>query len=163
MHQVSRSFWAPWTSTEHPDESPEQMFERRLADSRRGFQDGTACRLVGFLQDGRIAGFFGISQIFRRAFSNAYIGWSISAEVARQGYGAEALTSILDFAFAPEPNGLALHRLQANIIPENIASICLAEKLGFRREGLARRYLHINGAWRDHFMYATTAEERPPR
>jgi len=157
VHQVSRSFWAPWTSTDHPGESPEEMFDRRLADSRRGFDDGTACRLVGFLHDGRIAGFFGVSQIFRRSFNNAYIGWSVSAEVARQGYGTEGLTAILDFAFAPE--ALGLHRLQANVIPENVPSLCLAEKVGFRREGLARRYLHIAGAWRDHFMYAKTTEE----
>jgi ribosomal-protein-alanine N-acetyltransferase len=108
-----------------------------------------------------MAAFFGLSQIFRRAFNNAYIGWSVSAEVARQGYGAEALTAILDFAFTLDPAGLGLHRLQANIIPENAPSICLAEKVGLRREGLARRYLHIAGAWRDHFVYAITAEERP--
>ena len=160
VHEASGSFWAPWTSTDHPGESPDEMFDRRLADSQRGFNDGTTCRLVGFLHDGRIAGFFGLSQIFRRAFNNAYIGWSVSTEVVRQGFGTEALTAILDFAFAPEPTGLELHRVQANIIPENAASICLAEKVGFRREGLARRYLHINGAWRDHFMYAMTAEER---
>ena len=160
VQQVSRSFWAPWTSADHPGESLEEMFDRRLSDSQRGLQGGTACRLVGFLHNARIAGFFGISQIFRRSFNNAYIGWSVSADVARQGFGAEALTAILDFAFAPELSGLALHRVQANIIPENIPSICLAEKLGFRREGLAKRYLQIAGDWRDHFMYAMTAEER---
>ncbi len=160
VHQVSRSFWAPWTSTDDPNESPDELFARRLADSQRGFENGTTCRLVAFMDDGRIAGFFGISQIFRRSFNSAYIGWSVNAEVARQGFGTEALNAILDFAFGPEPAGLGLHRLQANIIPENVPSICVAEKVGFRREGLARRYLHIGGAWRDHFTYAMTAEER---
>jgi ribosomal-protein-alanine N-acetyltransferase len=159
VHEVSRPFWEPWTSSDPSGESLDQVFDRRLVDSGRGFEDGTACRLVGFLHDGHIACFFGLSQIFRRTFNNAYIGWSVSAEVARQGYGTEGLTAILDFAFAPEPLGLGLHRLQANIIPENVASLCLAEKVGFRREGLARRYLHIAGAWRDHFMYAKTTED----
>ena len=71
----------------------------------------------------------------------------------------EAMRAMLDIAFAPEPEGLGLHRVQANIIPENAASLRVAEKLRMRREGMALRYLHIGGAWRDHIMFAITAEE----
>ena len=158
VHVASQAFWAPWMPTDRPGESLEQTFGRRLADSQSGLDAGTACRLAGFLDDGRIAGFFGLSQIFRARFQNAYIGWSVSAEVARQGYATEGVAALLDYAFAPD--GLGLHRVQANVIPENAPSMRLAEKLGFRREGLARRYLHIAGEWRDHVMYAKLADEQ---
>lgn len=157
VHEVSREFWAPWMPTDRPGESLDQLFERRLAESQRAMEAGTACRVVGFLPDGRIAGFFGLSQIFRAGFQNAYIGWSVSGQLTRQGYASEGVAGLLHYAFAPD--GLGLHRVQANIIPDNRASLALAEKLGFRREGLARRYLHIAGEWRDHLMYAKLAEE----
>jgi len=64
---------------------------------------------------------------------------------------------MLDFAFSGI--GAGLHRVQANIIPSNLASLRLAERAGFRREGLAERYLNIAGEWQDHLMYAKTREE----
>ena len=63
--------------------------------------------------------------------------------------------ALLHFAF----DELGLHRVQANIIPRNVASVRVAEKAGLRREGLALRYLRINGAWEDHAMYARTLED----
>ena len=69
---------------------------------------------------------------------------------------------MLDFAFAPPPTGIALHRVQANIIPNNAASVHVAQKCGFRLEGTAKRYLKIAGEWQDHAMYAKLAEEHTP-
>ena len=166
VHEVNREFWGAWTSDGPAGETVQSMFERRLAESDMSHADGDACRLVGFAADGRIAGFCGLSHIVRSAFQNAYIGWFISVEFARRGIATEAVGALLDHAFAPAPAGLGLHRVQANIRLENAASVAFAEKLGFRREGLARRYLKIAGDWRDHFMYAKLAEEHlsiPPR
>jgi ribosomal-protein-alanine N-acetyltransferase len=56
---------------------------------------------------------------------------------------------------------VGLHRIEASIRPENQASRRVVEKLGFREEGLRRRYLHIDGAWRDHLCYALTVEDVP--
>jgi [ribosomal protein S5]-alanine N-acetyltransferase len=127
-----------------------------------GLREGTECRLVGFLADGRIAGLFNLTQIFRRALQGAFAGWSVNAEVARQGYATEGVIALLDLAFAAEPAGLGLHRVQANIVPTNVPSLRVAEKAGFRREGLALRYLKIAGEWRDHAMYAKLADEHTP-
>ena len=66
---------------------------------------------------------------------------------------------MLDIAFAAEPRGLGLHRVQANVIPANPASLRVAEKAGMRLEGTAKRYLEIAGVWQDHHMFAKTAEE----
>ncbi len=94
--------------------------------------------------------------VHRGAFQNAYLGYW--CDHARQGEGlmTECLGAALDVAFGP----LALHRLQAAIMPRNQGSIRVVEKLGFRREGLAERYLQIAGAWEDHVLFALTAEER---
>jgi ribosomal-protein-alanine N-acetyltransferase len=58
-------------------------------------------------------------------------------------------------------NIVGLHRIEINIRPENDASIRVVQKLGFRYEGLKQRYIHINGAWRDHYVFALTHEEVP--
>ena len=83
--------------------------------------------------------------------------------MARQGLATEGVIAMLDLAFAPEPAGLGLHRVQANIIPHNAPSLRVAEKAGFRREGLALAYLNIAGEWRDHLMFAKLADEHTLR
>ena len=92
-----------------------------------------------------------LSQITRRAFCNAMLGYSIDA--AHEGHGLmhEALVAALADAFSPRVH---LHRVQANVRPENTRSLALLSRLGFEQEGLAREYLFIDGAWRDHAMTA---------
>jgi [ribosomal protein S5]-alanine N-acetyltransferase len=154
VHTVSETFFAPWSALE---ESHEALFDAEMAKVEAGRQSGRHARFVGVLNDGRIAGFFNLGEIVRGAFDNAYVGWRVNAEVARQGYATEGVGAVLDLAF--HPDGFGLHRIQANVIPSNRASLRLAERLGFRREGLAERYLKIAGAWQDHVMFAKTAEE----
>ena len=69
---------------------------------------------------------------------------------AHQGYMTAAVRAVIPFAFST----LRLHRVEAACIPDNIASIRLLERSGFRREGVAREYLCINGIWQDHLLYA---------
>jgi ribosomal-protein-alanine N-acetyltransferase len=85
----------------------------------------------------------------------------VSAEVVGRGLATEGVRALLDVAFAAPP-GLALHRVQANVIPDNVRSLRVAEKAGFRREGYAPRYLKIAGEWRDHVMFAILADEHTP-
>jgi [ribosomal protein S5]-alanine N-acetyltransferase len=162
-HEASAAMWAPWFPVSPLEETADQWFDRQLERVASGAREGTECRLVGFLADGRIAGLFNLTQIFRRALQGALAGWSVNAEVARQGYATEGVIALLDLAFAPEPAGLGLHRVQANIIPSNVPSLRVAEKAGFRPEGLALRYLKIAGEWRDHAMHAKLADEHTPR
>jgi len=159
VYQVSRTLFEPWLPASSFEQPLEQLFEAQLARCVRGAQEGTQCRLVGVLDDQRIAGFFNLSEIVRGAFQNAYASWSVSADVVGTGLGTEGARVLLDLAFLPRPHGLGLHRVQANIIPGNRASIRIAEKAGFRYEGLAKAYLKINGQWQDHAMYAKIAEE----
>jgi ribosomal-protein-alanine N-acetyltransferase len=159
VHAVSQALFEPWVPARPPDETLEDFFLHQLHQTRDGIRDGTQSRFVGFLPDGHIAGFFNLFQIVRGAAQYAMISWSASAEIGRQGFCTEGVTALLDFAFAPLPTGLELHRVQANIIPTNVPSLRIAEKTGFRREGLAKNYLKIAGRWQDHFIYAKLADE----
>ena len=79
------------------------------------------------------------------------LGYAIDGQLQGQGLMREGLAAIIKFAFSSE---MHLHRLQANVRPENVRSLRLLEQLGFEREGFARDYLFIDGAWRDHAMFA---------
>lgn len=148
---VSEALHAPWSPSRPPDDTWDAHFDRQLAR----VASGTVWKGVGVLPDGRIAGIFNLNEIVRGPFQNAYAGWAINAEVAGRGLATEGVRQLLHYAF----DELGLHRVQANIIPRNAASIRVAEKAGLRFEGLARRYLRINGAWEDHAMYARTVED----
>jgi ribosomal-protein-alanine N-acetyltransferase len=154
----SESFFAPWMPKRPADTTLEMNFARWLESTEEGIESGTQFRFAA-LFGGTLVGFFHLFQVERGVFQCATASWMISVDYAQKGLGTEGLAAMLDFAFGPPMRGLALHRVQANIIPTNTASIRLAEKTGFRREGLAKRYLEIAGRWQDHFMYAKLADE----
>jgi ribosomal-protein-alanine N-acetyltransferase len=103
----------------------------------------------------RIRGRIGLANIVRGAWDNATIGYFIDADVNGRGYATEAVGLALGFAFGPA----RLHRVQAAVMPHNVRSARVLAKNGFRLEGHAQRYLRLDGAWRDHDLYAITAEE----
>ena len=96
-----------------------------------------------------------LSGIAPAPFESAYLGYSVSERHNGRGYATEAVRQVVEVAFEE----LGLHRLQAAVMPINAASIRVLEKAGFREEGLALRYLQINGVWEDHKLFALTAEE----
>ena len=100
-----------------------------------------------------------LSNIVRGPLRSATSAWALFTGHTGRGYGAEAVAALLAHAF--DPAGLDLHRVQANVVPDNAASLRLAARVGFRREGLARRYLEIDGRWRDHVMLARLADDPP--
>ncbi len=102
-----------------------------------------------------IVGVANFSQIFYRAFQNAYLGYYVDVEFAGQGLMLEGVGLAIDYAF----DTLGLHRVEANIQPENMASISLVKRLGFAKEGFSRRYLKVDGEWRDHERWALTVED----
>jgi ribosomal-protein-alanine N-acetyltransferase len=96
-----------------------------------------------------------LSSIQRGPFQTASIGYWVDEAMAGQGIVPEAVVVTLNFAFA----ALALHRVEISIIPRNHASRRVVEKLGIRLEGVAERFLEIDGEWEDHCRYAITSEE----
>jgi ribosomal-protein-alanine N-acetyltransferase len=91
----------------------------------------------------------------RGPFQSAYVGYWIDEKQAGHGYVPEAVVVLARFVFEE----LRLHRIQIAIIPRNEPSRRVVDKLGIRDEGVALRYLEINGVWEDHIRYAITAEE----
>ncbi|GII65369.1 N-acetyltransferase GCN5 [Sphaerisporangium siamense] len=106
---------------------------------------------------GAFAGQLTVGAIVWGSARSAQVGYWISGSLAGRGIIPTALAMAVDHCFFR----VGLHRLEANIRPENHASRRVVEKLGFREEGIRRRQLHIDGAWRDHICYALTLEDVP--
>ena len=104
-----------------------------------------------------IVGICTLDPISRGPFQNGVLGYSLAARVVGRGYMSEAIRSVIARAFGP----LDLHRIEANVRPENERSLALLERLGFVREGFSPRYLHIDGDWRDHIRTALLRDVAP--
>jgi ribosomal-protein-alanine N-acetyltransferase len=108
--------------------------------------------------DDALIGRLSLSNVVRGGWHNATVGYFVDEANNGRGVATEALKLAVDFGFQTA----SLHRIQAGVMPHNVASIRVVEKAGFRYEGLALRYLCINGVWEDHNIYAVTAEEWSP-
>ncbi|QYH35580.1 GNAT family N-acetyltransferase [Salinibacterium sp. M195] len=106
---------------------------------------------------GEIAGQLNVSSITYGSLASATIGYWVSERFAGKGLTPTAVALATDYCFFQ----LGLHRMEICIRPENAPSLRVVEKLGFRYEGLRRRFIHIDGDWRDHFCFALTVEELP--
>ncbi|HEU0241804.1 MAG TPA: GNAT family protein [Micromonosporaceae bacterium] len=152
------SRWEPTTLGDWRDLNSPLAYRSLLRELRRTAREGTAMPFAIWLVEGgnsRMVGQLTIGNIVRRAFCSGHAGYWIDASVAGRGIMPTALALATDHAFTSG----GMHRMEVNIRPENTASRRVVEKLGFREEALHVRYLHIDGAWRDHIGYALTAEE----
>ncbi len=129
-------------------------FVTRCSMRERERQLGTGYGF-GIFAMGRFVGEVNLSSIQRGPFQNAYVGYWVDQAQAGRGYVPEACVLLFRFAFEE----IGLHRLQVSIIPRNRPSRRVAQKLWLRGEGIALRYLEIDGRWEDHVRYAVTAEE----
>jgi ribosomal-protein-alanine N-acetyltransferase len=136
----------------------------RLPAERLRLRPRTRSRRRSFVlcahPDGVIVGYLSLGGIMRGALQSALASYWIGAPHVRQGYMREGLALLLEFAFrSPERGGLGLHRVEALILPTNLASKRLAERVGMRFEGLSRRLVRVQGQWLDHERWAITAED----
>lgn len=144
---------------------PRSVHSPHLAEDQRSFDSRCALRErerqlgsgygFGIFYDGRFVGELTLSSIQRGPLQSAFVGYWIDEAVAGRGLMPESVVVVLQYAFET----LRLHRIEINIIPRNRPSRRVVEKLGLRFEGVAERYLEIDGAWEDHGRYAITAEE----
>ncbi|HKS51976.1 MAG TPA: GNAT family protein [Pseudonocardiaceae bacterium] len=105
--------------------------------------------------DGRFAGQLTLGNVVRGSLRSAWVGYWVESRAAGGGVATAAVALSVDHAFGP----VGLHRIEATVRPENAASLRVLAKLGFRDEGLLRRYLEVDGAWRDHRLLAVTRDE----
>ena len=160
LRDKSRRFLEPWEPTWAPDEVSRTAFRRRLRRYQREIRaDVTYPFFVFRTSDRALLGGCTVSNVRRGVTQSASLGYWIGEPYARQGYMGEAVRAIVPFVFGV----LTLHRLEAACIPGNDASKRLLVSAGFREEGYARSYLQINGAWRDHILFALLEDDRPVR
>jgi len=154
---------APWEGrpvTQPPsswsDRHTGSVFAAMLRTARREARAGRSLPLA-ITYDGRLAGQITASNVIRGAFDSTSVGYWVDGALAGRGILPTALALLVDHCFGT----IGLHRVEANIRPENTPSRRVVEKLGFRQEGLHERYLFIDGDWRDHLSYAVTSEDVP--
>jgi [ribosomal protein S5]-alanine N-acetyltransferase len=145
---ASLSLHEPWVS-------PCRDHASFMAYLTRCDGDKTVGLIARERESGRIVGVVNISEIVRGLFLSAYLGYYGAAGMNGRGLMTEAVALAVTYAF----HTLGLHRVEANIQPDNRASRALAERLGFRKEGYSPRYLKIGGEWRDHERWALLAED----
>lgn len=146
--------WEPRPNGAPPPSEDRASFAARCALRERERHMGSGYGFGIFVGE-RFAGEVTLSSIQRGPFQTGHIGYWIDEELAGNGYTPEAVVVVLTFAF----DVIALHRVEISIIPRNRASLRVVEKLGLRSEGIAQRYLEIDGAWEDHAKFAITLEE----
>jgi [ribosomal protein S5]-alanine N-acetyltransferase len=148
LHQRSQEFHFPWVFPPINEPDCKKYINRCQNEDFEGL-------LICNVANNQIIGVANLSQIFYRNFQNTYLGYYIDVNFARQGLMSEGVRLAINYAF----HTLGLHRIEANIQPENRASINLVQRLNFTKEGFSRRYLKINEKWCDHERWALTVED----
>lgn len=157
FYHRNRSAFAPFDPVQ-----PEEFFtaegqRERLEWDMSQAEEGRCFRflLVRPRQPGKIVGLVGLNEIVRGAFQSCFLSYKVDHTLWGQGYGSEAIDAVTGWGFRT----LGLHRVEANIMPRNLASRRAAEKAGFWEEGLSRHYLKISGRWEDHLHLVRLNEE----
>lgn len=152
----SRDFLTPWEPEWTSTELTRASFRRRLRHYAKEYKDDAGYAFFMFrASDDALVGGLTLSNVRRGVTQACALGYWVGAPHARQGYMTGAVRAVVPFVF----DNLRLHRLEAACLPSNAASIGLLEKTGFTHEGLARRYLRINGRWQDHLLYALLEDD----
>jgi ribosomal-protein-alanine N-acetyltransferase len=154
LRAESRRFLEPWEPRWAPDELDWPAWRQRLNRYRDDLNQGTGAAFFIFdTSANRLMGGITLGNIRHGVAQCGQIGYWIGQRYAGQGFMPEALGLVTSHAF----DTLKLHRVEAACIPDNLRSIRVLEKAGFKREGLLRSYLRINGNWHDHYLYARIA------
>jgi ribosomal-protein-alanine N-acetyltransferase len=154
VRRESRQFLEPWEPKWTVDELERGAWRQRLRRYREEMAQGSGMPFLIFEKaTGRLAGGITLGNIRHGVAQSGQIGYWMGVNHAGTGLMHEAVLLVVRFGFET----LRLHRIEAACIPDNQRSIRVLEKAGFRREGLLRSYLRINGVWQDHLLYALIA------
>jgi [ribosomal protein S5]-alanine N-acetyltransferase len=159
LRSRSREHLRPWEPQWAHDELSRSAFRRRIRSYQRDLREdlGYAFLIFG-VGDDRLLGGLTLGNVRRGIAQAAAVGYWLGLPYVGHGYMTEAVRALIPFAF----DELKLHRLEAACLPHNHASIRVLERNGFRREGLARRYLKIDGRWQDHVLLALLSDDPRP-
>jgi len=145
---TSKSFHNPWVYPATDARRCKAYLERLERGNSVGY-------FIARNEDNALVGVINVNDIVMGGFRSGYLGYYGAAPYSRRGYMSAGLALVLDQAFTT----LDLHRIEANVQPQNEASLALIRRLGFRKEGFSPAYLKIGGEWRDHERWAILSEE----
>ena len=159
LRSESREFLVPWEPTWPDDALTKAAFRRRLARYAEDWSRDLGYSFFMFRRvDDAIVGGISIANVRRGVAQTCSFGYWVGKRHARNGYMTEAVHGACTFAF----DQLSLHRVEAACLPINEPSKGVLRQSGFRYEGLAKRYLKIDGKWQDHMQFALLREEFYP-
>ena len=154
LRDANREWLRPWEATAPPGQISRAItFGELVRQERREWRRRTSFPMAIEI-DGRLVGRVSVTGLTWGPECGGSIGYWVAQHRAGEGIAPRAVALAADYAFAQ-----GLHRLEIAMRPENVASIRVARKVGFREEGLRRSYLYIDGRWRDHRVFALTAHE----
>jgi [ribosomal protein S5]-alanine N-acetyltransferase len=151
----NRPWLRPWEAT-NPEAPNSFDVKGQLRGLLRQLDDQSGMPFVIEVEE-EVQGQLNVANVMYGSVSSAVLGYWVSPEVAGRGVMPTAVALVTDYLM----DKVGLHRVEINVRPENTASLRVIQKLGFRYEGLKQRYIHINGDWRDHYVFALTKEELP--
>jgi ribosomal-protein-alanine N-acetyltransferase len=159
LHVRNREFFRRFITTRPPDfytlAAQRQAIERDV----KGREGGSRYSFGIFLTDSvTLIGIVSLTELLRGPIQSCYIGYYLDQGQNGRGYGTEAVRLAVAYAFGE----LKLHRVEAGVMPHNLASMRVLEKCGFRKEGIARKSVEIDGVWQDHQILAIIAEDIRP-
>lgn len=156
----NRDFLEEWEAVKNDEFYTLEYLEKQLEGELKAIENGNCLRFWLFKKGdaSKAIGTFALNNIVRGAFWSCHLGYKLDVNEINKGYITEAIRKGIDIAF----NEVGLHRIEANIMPKNKRSLRVVEKLGFYNEGLAYKYLKINGKWEDHIHMVLLNEEEQP-
>jgi len=156
LRAQSRAHLVPWEPAWPRDDLTKSAYRRRIKHYQREARDDLGYAFLAFESEGdRLIGGVTLSNVRRGVTQSAMLGYWLGLPYVGRGLMGATVRAILQHAFEP----LRLHRVEAAAQPTNARSVALLRRAGFAEEGLARRYLKINGAWQDHLLFAMLAED----
>ena len=159
LRDLSRAHLTPWEPKWARDELSRWAYRRRLRYYQRDQREDLGYAFFIFEEDtGALMGALTLSNVRRGVTQACALGYWLGEPYIGQGNMRNAVALAVDYAF----NDLRLHRIEAACLPSNAASIAVLRRNGFMEEGLARRYLKINGAWCDHLLFALLVDDPRP-
>ncbi|WP_240689072.1 GNAT family N-acetyltransferase [Ammoniphilus sp. YIM 78166] len=151
----NKKFLEPYESKQRESHFTAEVQTEMIEQAMRNWEQNLGYSFGIFLKEkDALIGRVNLSNVVRGAWQSCTIGYFLDEDFNGRGIMTEAVGLSVDFAFTK----IDLHRVQAGVMPRNLPSIRVLEKVGFRFEGLAKYYLNINGNWEDHNIYSITKE-----
>jgi ribosomal-protein-alanine N-acetyltransferase len=150
LEMKNRALFSKYSGSRKPAFYTLEYQIESIRRAKKGWEEDTKYNFGIFLNEtGQMIGGIALNEVMRGALQSCYVGYSLDGEHNGKGYMSEAVKMLVGYAFEV----LKLHRIEAGVQPVNIGSQRVLEKCGFVREGLARKNVHIQGKWEDHYSY----------